>query len=484
MVLWADLMRPIADLIPGVKKPDKDVKVEKKMVYIIAVLLFYLTCSKIPLYGIRPSGTDDPLSYYRIMLASNRGTLMELGISPIVTSGMILQALTGSKLMTLDRNNKEQMRLYGAAEKFIGLITIFAQASFYTLFSGMYGSFSDLGIGNCALIILQLCMSGFIVVLLDDMLQAGYGFGSAISLFISTNICESIAWQVLSFRTVPTVMGNEYEGALINLAYALTGGNTLSDLKNAFFRESLPNVSNLLATVVVFCVVVYFQGFRVEIPIRHTSMRSGTTNNSYPIKLFYTSTVPIMIQSAFTSTIFMVSSVMHSRFRGFGLANLFGRWVSTPSGRSIPIGGLVYYLSAPRSLTEAAMDPVHTLIYIAYVLGSCSIFSTAWLEFSGSSAKDVAKNLRSQGLTVLGYRQNSMQTALERYIPTAAAFGGLCTGTLSIFGEFLGAMGSGTGILLAVNMILDYVEKARKESEKAYAKSSGGILPGVSSIFS
>merc|ERR1719361_2259611 len=103
-----------------------------------------------------------------------------------------------------------------------------------------------------------------------------------------------------------------------------------------------------------------------------------------------------MIQSAFTSTIFMVSSVMHTRFRGFGLANLFGCWVSTPSGRSIPIGGLVYYLSAPRSLTEAAMDPVHTLIYIAYVLGSCSVFSTAWLEFSGSSAKDVAKNLRSQ----------------------------------------------------------------------------------------
>eukprot|EP00494_Astrolonche_serrata_P033483 UN33752 len=391
---WVDFMRPIEGIIPSVKKPEKDVKIQSKIMYVVAVLIFYLACSKIPIYGIRPSSTDDPLSYYRVMLASNRGTLMELGISPIVTSGMILQALAGAKLISIDRNNPEQVRLYGVAEKFIGLITIFLQASFYTLFSGMYGTFADLGIANSLLIIIQLCTSGFIVVLLDDMLQGGYGFGSAISLFISTGICESIAWQALSFRSVPTITGIEYEGALVNLAHALTHGNRLGNLKNAFFREALPNISNLLATVVVFCVVVYFQGFRVEIPIRHTAMRARSTNNTYPIKLFYTSTVPIMIQGAFTSTLFMMSNIIHSRFAGFAFTNLLGRWVTTPSGRSVPIGGLVYYLSAPRSLAEIATDPVHTLVYIIYVLATCSIFATAWLEFSGSSAKDVAKNLR------------------------------------------------------------------------------------------
>jgi protein transport protein SEC61 subunit alpha len=72
---------------------------------------------------------------------------------------------------------------------------------------GMYGNPSSLGAGNCLLLILQLLFSGFIVILLDELLQKGYGLGSGISLFISTNICESILWKAFSPSTYNTGKG-------------------------------------------------------------------------------------------------------------------------------------------------------------------------------------------------------------------------------------------------------------------------------------
>jgi protein transport protein SEC61 subunit alpha len=57
-----------------------------------------------------------------------------------------------------------------------------------------------------------------------------------------------------------------------------------------------------------------------------------------------------------------------------------------------------------------------------------------------------------------------MERQLRRYIPTAAAFGGLCIGALSVFADFMGAIGSGTGILLAVTTIYQYFEVFVKES--------------------
>jgi protein transport protein SEC61 subunit alpha len=55
---------------------------------------------------------------------------------------------------------------------------------------------------------------------------------------------------------------------------------------------------------------------------------------------------------------------------------------------------------------------------------------------------------------------------LSRYITTAAAFGGICIGALCIFADFMGAIGSGTGIMLAVTIIYQYFEQIAKEKER------------------
>jgi protein transport protein SEC61 subunit alpha len=130
------------------------------------------------------------------------------------------------------------------------------------VFTGMYGPPQELGVGICALIVIQLVVAGLIVMLLDELLQKGYGLGSGISLFIATNICETIFWKALSPTTMNSGNGTEFEGAIIAFFHLLFAReNKILALHEAFFREHLPNLMNLMATVFVFAIVIYFQVF-------------------------------------------------------------------------------------------------------------------------------------------------------------------------------------------------------------------------------
>ncbi|KAK4831623.1 hypothetical protein QYF61_018563 [Mycteria americana] len=417
----------------------------------------------IPLFGIMSSDSADPFYWMRVILASNRGTLMELGISPIVTSGLIMQLLAGAKIIEVGDTPKDRA-LFNGAQKLFGMIITIGQAIVYVM-TGMYGDPAEMGAGICLLIIIQLFVAGLIVLLLDELLQKGYGLGSGISLFIATNICETIVWKAFSPTTINTGRGTEFEGAVIALFHLLaTRTDKVRALREAFYRQNLPNLMNLIATVFVFAVVIYFQGFRVDLPIK--SARYRGQYSSYPIKLFYTSNIPIILQSALVSNLYVISQMLSVRFSGNFLVNLLGQWADVSGGgpaRSYPVGGLCYYLSPPESMGAIFEDPVHVIVYIIFMLGSCAFFSKTWIEVSGSSAKDVAKQLKEQQMVMRGHRDTSMVHELNRYIPTAAAFGGLCIGALSVLADFLGAIGSGTGILLAVTIIYQYFEIFVKE---------------------
>ena len=100
------------------------------------------------------------------------------------------------------------------------------------------------------------------------------------------------------------------------------------------------------------------------------------------------------------------------------------------------------------------------------MLVACALFSKTWIEVSGSSPRDVAKQLKDQQMVMRGHRDESMYKELKKIIPTAAAFGGLCIGALSVIADLLGAIGSGTGILLAVTIIYQYFEIFVKEQHE------------------
>ncbi|KAJ6666364.1 hypothetical protein lerEdw1_000637 [Lerista edwardsae] len=398
-IKFLEVIKPFCAVLPEIQKPERKIQFREKVLWTAITLFIFLVCCQIPLFGIMSSDSADPFYWMRVILASNRGTLMELGISPIVTSGLIMQLLAGAKIIEVGDTPKDRA-LFNGAQKLFGMIITIGQAIVYVM-TGMYGDPAEMGAGICLLIIIQLFVAGLIVLLLDELLQKGYGLGSGISLFIATNICETIVWKAFSPTTINTGRGTEFEGAVIALFHLLaTRTDKVRALREAFYRQNLPNLMNLIATVFVFAVVIYFQGFRVDLPIK--SARYRGQYSSYPIKLFYTSNIPIILQSALVSNLYVISQMLSVRFSGNFLVNLLGQWA-------------------------------------------------------------VAKQLKEQQMVMRGHRDTSMVHELNRYIPTAAAFGGLCIGALSVLADFLGAIGSGTGILLAVTIIYQYFEIFVKE---------------------
>ncbi|KAK0555932.1 translocon subunit [Tilletia horrida] len=458
-----DLVKPFLGILPEVAAPERKVPFQSRVAWTAIVLGIFLVSSQIPLYGIMASDSSDPLYWMRVILASNRGTLMELGISPIITSGMIMQLLAGAQLVEVDFSLKEDRALFGAAQKLFAVIIALGQATVYVL-TGLYGQPKDLGAGVCLLLVLQLVVSALIVVLLDELLQKGYGLGSGISLFIATNICETIIWKAFSPTTVNSGRGPEFEGALVALFHLLfTWNDKGRALKEAFYRDRLPNVMNLLATLLVFLIVIYLQGFRIEIPVKSNKFRGQ--RGTYPVKLFYTSNMPIMLESALTSNVFIISQMLDNRFPDNLFVNLLGRWEAMDgSAQKHAVAGLSYYMSPPLNFKEVIGDPIHTAIYIAFTLTACALFSKTWIEVSGSGPREVAKQLKESGMVMAGHREQSMYKELKRVIPTAAAFGGATIGALSVFADLLGALGSGTGILLAVTIIYSYFETSVREA--------------------
>ncbi|KAJ4703703.1 Transport protein Sec61, alpha subunit [Melia azedarach] len=456
------LVKPFLPLLPEVQAADRKIPFREKVIYTVISLFIFLVCSQLPLYGIHSTTGADPFYWMRVILASSRGTVMELGITPIVTSGLVMQLLAGSKIIEVDNNVREDRALLNGAQKLLGILIAFGEAVAYVV-SGMYGSVEQLGVGNSILIIIQLCVAGIIVICLDELLQKGYGLGSGISLFIATNICENIIWKAFSPTTINSGRGAEFEGAVIALFHLLiTRQNKVSALREAFYRQNLPNITNLLATIVIFLTVNYFQGFRVVLPVRSKSARGQ--QGSYPIKLFYTSNMPIILQSALVSNLYFISQLLYRKYGGNFFVNLLGTWKESEySGQSMPVGGLAYYVTAPTSLADMAANPFHALFYLVFMLSACALFSKTWIEVSGSSARDVAKQLKEQQMVMPGHRDSNLQKELNRYIPTAAAFGGICIGALTVLADLMGAIGSGTGILLAVTIVYQYFETFEKE---------------------
>ena len=273
-----------------------------------------------------------------------------------------------------------------------------------------------------------------------------------------------------------TGKGTEFEGAIIALFHLLiTRSNKFSAFTEALYRQNLPNVTNLMATVLIFVVVIYFQGWRVDLPVKYQKYRGQ--QGTYPIKLFYTSNMPIILQTALVSNLYVMSQLLYNRAPTNILVRMLGKWqeVEGSQGSSIPVGGVAYYISPPHSLAEIIYDPFHAAFYLMFILTSCALFSKTWIEVSGSSARDVAKQLREQQMVMKGHRDSALVHVLNRYIPTAAAFGGMCIGALTVIADFMGAIGSGTGILLAVTIIYQYYEIFAKEQAEGMG-GAGGMM--------
>ena len=452
--------------MPNVPKPNRKVPIKKRLIYTFGALALYLVCSLLPLYGVKKVANADPMYHLRVLTASSKYTLMEFGISPIVSSGMILQFLSGFGLINKNPQDPTSVALFEAAQKLAGLAMTAFQAG-NALYSGEYGTKDQVGLFGAVAIFLQLMSAAIVVILLDETLQSGYGIGSGISLFIATNICEQIMWRLFSFQNFQFGRGTEYEGAFVAFFHLLiTRKNKLRALREAVFRSHLPNLSNVFSTILVFISVIFFEHIKINIGLETTVNRAQP--EPFEIKLFYTSNTPIIVQSTIISQVSSFSRAIWSRWPDSLVTQIIGVWRSE-SGLSDeyarPVSGLIYYMQAPTSIQHTLNDPLHTILYLIFCLGSAGTIAYFYLNVGGQSSSEVAANLKRQSLTLKGHRGDVkvIEKVLDRYIPTAAALGGILTGLLSFVADFLGAFGSGTGIILAVSIIYQFAEELTKE---------------------
>jgi preprotein translocase subunit SecY/protein transport protein SEC61 subunit alpha len=481
---FLNLFKPVARIIPEIKQPERRVRFNEKLFWTALVLIVYLIMAEVPLFGIASQEALGELAALRVIFASSRGSLMELGIGPIVTSGLILQLLVGSALVQADMSNPEDRSLFTTASKVLAIILTGVQAFAYIV-SGMYGTLS----GTAAVFIfLQLIGAGIIVLLLDELVQKGWGFGSGISLFIMAGVAQHIFWS--SFATVTAPGEDGTLGFFFRLGQLASSGQPISLL---WLRDSAasptlspqnPSLLGLVATVVAFLIIIYMEGVRVELPLSYAGYKGYRSR--YPIKLLYVSNLPVIFASALFANVYFFSQLFWSYYNpnnsNFWL-NLLGQFQQVTQGESTsiqPSGGLVYYVTSPRNFVNVMQDPGHALIYLGILVAFCIIFSLTWLEVGGLGPSTVANQLVSAGMQIPGYRRSThaVESILKRYIPAVTVLGGVVVGLIAGASDFFGVYGSGMGVLLSVGIIYQYyeilVQERAAEMFPAFRRVFGG----------
>ena len=448
---FLSLFKPIGRILPEIKVPERKVSFNEKIFWTALVLIIYLVMSEIPLYGI-PQSAQDEFSALRVIFASNRGTLMELGIGPIVTAGLILQLLVGSSMIQCDMSDPQDRSLFTVGSKVFSIALTGIQASAYII-SGMYGAIAST---TTIIIFLQLIGAGLIVMLLDELVQKGWGLGSGISLFIMAGVASTILWQTFSPGT------GLFVGSLGSM---LSGVQTTTQWIIGTQSGAYGSLIGFLATIGAFMVAIYLEGVRVEIPMTYAGYKGFRSR--YPIKLLYVSNLPVIFASALFANVFFFSQLIWSTQGRPApgqniLIDIIGQYNATDSR---PMGGLAYYVTSPQNLQGVTGDPLRAVGYLVILVAFCAVFSLIWLEVGGLGPSKVAQQLMDSGMQIPGYRRSGkpIELILKRYIPVVTVLGGIMVALIAGISDFLGAFGSGTGILLSVGIIYQYYELLMRE---------------------
>jgi preprotein translocase SecY subunit len=470
MVRFIELFKPLARFFPDIKSPDRKVAFNEKIFWTAIALIIYFIMAQVPLYGVGQAGLNDPLGSLRVIFASNRGTLMELGIGPIVTAGLILQVLAGSKMVNIDMTNPEDRSLFTSASKILSVVMTLFEASAYIL----GGSYGTLAVTTQIVILLQLVGAGFIVLLLDELLQKGWGLGSGISLFIAAGVAASIWWD--SVAPMGPMSDGKYLGAIIAFGQGLIGRQ---DIKSIFYRQQgLPDMVAFLTTLGVFAILIYFNGMRVEIPVSYARYRGF--RGTFPLKLFYVSNIPVIFAAALFGNIYFITQILWQRYNSSNSNfwfNLLGTY-AVQGNQYQPTGGLVYYVVPPRNLPLVIENPMRALVYAVLLVVACVFFAVTWVEVGGMDAKTVSKQLLDSGMQIEGFRRSEVpiRQLLQRYIPIVTIVGAILIGVIAASADFLGAFGSGTGILLTVGIIEQYYQIFVRERITEIYPAARGFL--------
>lgn len=482
----------IISRLPGIDDPKAHLTFKSRLKWTAIILLIYLVLGQITLYGVAPAERER-FQFLELIFGASIGTLITLGIGPIVTASIILQLLVGSGLLNWDTKSPEGRKKFQGTQKLMVIFFCIFEAYAYVAFGAIKPMNTEAA--TYIMLMAQLAFGGFVVLLMDEVISK-WGIGSGVSLFIAAGVSKGIFVQAFNPLTPPQ---ETVPSGIIPQFIVLMG---LGEISQAVFKL-LP----LIATILVFLIVVYVQALNVEIPLAFGSVRGFSRR--WPLKLIYTSNIPVILVAALLANVQLVGNMVAAPTEEGNRCGFMGCYDSN----GIPVSGVAFYLIAPNvpsiqvfflvflgvafigtfaafyfryknmmqgfalSLIAALVlsiiitnstvglpdlaTSLRSLAYLLILITGSIIFSIFWISTSGMDAKSVAAQIEGMGFQVPGFRRDPriVEQVLNRYIPTLAIISGLLIGMIAALADFTGALGTGTGILLTVMIIYGLYEQ-------------------------
>ena len=456
MSLW----KTVTSNLPEVEGPtQKTLSFREKLKWTGIVLVIFFVLGLMPLFGLGINALQrfETLS---IILGAEFGSIISLGIGPIVTASIVLQLLNGSGIWKFDLTKPEGKKSFQGTQKFLALFFIVFESVIYIFMGGLAPAEqfkgTDFYFQLQLILIFQLFLGGLLILFLDEVVSK-WGFGSGISLFIAAGVSKSIFIRAFNWLPGPGgVAGATYaSGAVPEFFQSLIAGDVTT---------ALIAISSILSTILVFVIAVYAQSMKVEIPLSFGIVRGHGIR--WPLSFIYTSNIPVILVAALIANFQLWGRLLQNT--GYPLLGTF----SASTGQ--PLSGFVYWLQGPgivRSIIQqhtlliGAGPYLQALVYMLFFIVGSVIFSIFWVQTAGMDAKSQAQQMISSGLQIPGFRKDErvLERLLNRYIWPLTIMGGITVGFLAALADLSGALGSGTGILLAVMIVYRLYEDISRQ---------------------
>ncbi len=464
---FANIISIVSKYIPAVETPSSKPNLSKRLTYSFLVLILFFILGLIPLIGLAES-TGEALSMYQLLLASNIGTLLTVGIGPIVVASILLQLLVGTGIWKLDFGNPNDRALFSGTQKIFAILLSIIEAFIYVKVG-----FLQPADGMFFWVVLQVALGSIILLYLDEVVK-NYGFGSGISLFIAGGVASSVFWRVFSpMSSLQTGFKLVSSGAALSLS---SGSGLLwsffSQMGNSIYQSFITNLFPIVSALIVFFIVIYFEGVHVNIPL---TMGRSTQMGRYPVKFLYVSNLPVILAAALFANFTILYKLVE--------------------GKSIPIlePFLLYlskYTNAPTNLVQNIFlqgfsgmggEILQGLVYLVLLALTCIFFGIMWVKMANQDSQSVAKQLQRSGMFLPGFRRDPrvIQSVLDKYIPTITILGSIFVALLAGFASLTSAVGTGMGILLTVDIIYRLYEEIVKEQVSTDSNLISKFVKGV-----
>jgi preprotein translocase subunit SecY len=461
-------LAPLLNRLPAVKRPEGHVHFKKKLGWTLGILVLYFVLANIPLFGLDKNSID-LFELYRAFFAGASGSLMVLGIGPIVTASIVLQLLVGANVIKMDLTDPHQQALFQGLQKLMVFVMVILEAlpqilgGFMKADAALAGTLGVSVSFITLLLFIQVCIGGILILYMDEIVSK-WGIGSGVGMFIIAGVSQQIVQGIFNWKTdntgapigiIPKWVWMAGPNSGIDLNYIMT--SPLQFLVHA-------GILALISTVIIYLMVVYVESTRIEIPLAHAAVRGA--RGRFPVKLIYASVLPMILVRALQANIQMVGLILSSR--GFTFLGHYEQ--------GTPVGGLMYYLSpinGPSDWIPSLLGPRFTSLGVAepaiwqiilhvftdafmLIIGGI-VFALFWIETTGMGAKNVAEKIQKSGMQIPGYRRSSgtLERVMQRYIPKVTVIGGAFIGVLTLIASLLGTLGGagGTGLLLTVSIM-------------------------------